>query len=159
MTIEDDWCMQRYNETTVVEDEGRIVVSLPLKDDKSLGDSKGLAIVRLLSIEKKLRRNPNLDESYEKFMKEYEELGPMEKVSAAVEGKYNLPHHSVVREGSITTKVRVVFDASAKSTNGKSLNDIMYTGPKLQRDIFDIMLQWRMWCYGITADVEKCTVK
>ncbi|XP_058983157.1 uncharacterized protein LOC131804354 [Musca domestica] len=67
MTIEDDWCMQTYNETTVVEDEGRIVVSLPLKDDKSLGDSKGLAIARLLSIEKKLRRNPNLDESYKKL--------------------------------------------------------------------------------------------
>uniref|UniRef100_A0A1I8MR31 Uncharacterized protein n=1 Tax=Musca domestica TaxID=7370 RepID=A0A1I8MR31_MUSDO len=135
MTIEDDWCMQRYNETTVVEDEGRIVVSLPLKDDKSLGDSK--------------------DESYKKFMKEYEELGHMEKASAAVEGKCYLPHHSVVREGSITTKVRVVFDASAKSTNGKSLNDIMYTGPKPQRDIFDIMLQWRLWRYVTTADVEK----
>ncbi|XP_061390211.1 uncharacterized protein LOC133325481, partial [Musca vetustissima] len=41
--VEDDWCMQMYDESTAVEEDGRIVVSLPLKEDKSLGDSKSLA--------------------------------------------------------------------------------------------------------------------
>ncbi|XP_073820134.1 uncharacterized protein [Musca autumnalis] len=115
MSVEDDWCMQLYDESTVVEDDGRIVVALPLKTDKTLGDSKGLALARLISMEKKLRRCPDLRDSYRNFMKEYEELGHMEKVPAAAEGKFYLPHHSVIREGSLTTMVRVVFDASAKS--------------------------------------------
>lgn len=46
---------------------------------------------------------------------------------------YYIPHQAVIREGITTTKLRVVFDASSKSDNGKCLNDTMYTGPRLQR--------------------------
>lgn len=70
-------------------------------------------------------------------------------------GKYYLPHQAVVRDCSLTTKLRVVFDASAKTSNGKSLNDIMLTGPRLRHDIFDILTKWRLWKFVVTADVEK----
>ena len=49
----------------------------------------------------------------------------------------------------------MVFDASAKSSNGRRLNDILHTGPKLQHDIFEILIIWRLWQYLVTADVEK----
>lgn len=58
---------------------------------------------------------------------------------------YFLPHHGVFKEHSTTTKLRVVFDASAKSSTGKSLNDIQFTGPSLQNDIFSILLRFRQF--------------
>lgn len=79
----------------------------------------------------------------------------MVKVEERKQGKYYMPHQAVIRETSLTTKVRVVFDASSKTSNGKSLNDIMHTGPKLQKDIFDIITKWRTSRFVISADVEK----
>ena len=53
-----------------------------------------------------------------------------------------VPHHfAIVRPEKTTTKTRLVFDASAKR-NGVSLNDVIYQGPKLQRDVFDVLLSF-----------------
>jgi len=69
--------------------------------------------------------------------------------------KYYLPHQAIIRPGSLTTKLRVVFDASAKTTNGLSLNDVIIAGPKIQKDIIDILIHWRKWQYVMVADIEK----
>lgn len=53
------------------------------------------------------------------------------------------------------SNIRVVSDASAKSSNGKSLNDVLCTGKKLQQDIFDILLRCRCCNYVIVADIIK----
>jgi len=70
-------------------------------------------------LDKKLLKNQNLKEQYCKIMS----LGHM--VVANSEGKYYLPDEAVIRDASLTTKLRVVFDASAKTTNN---NDIMWIG-------------------------------
>ena len=65
-------------------------------------------------------------------MKEYEELGHMaEDKTASIRNGYFLPHHSVIKQSSLTTKLRVVFDASAKTSTGVSLNDTLMVGPKV----------------------------
>jgi hypothetical protein len=61
----------------------------------------------------------------------------------------------VIKETSDTTKLRVVFDGSALSTTGVSLNDTLHTGPKLQDDLFEILLKFRSHQYVITGDIEK----
>ncbi|XP_075225766.1 uncharacterized protein LOC142326921 [Lycorma delicatula] len=66
---------------------------------------------------------------------------------------YYLPHHPVFKESS-TTKVRVVFDASFKSS-GLSLNDTLHTGPTIQQDLCSIVLRFRTHQVCFTADIEK----
>ena len=75
-------------------------------------------------------------------------------VSGANRVHYML-HHAVVRQDKATTKLRVVYDASAKS-DGLSLNDCLFVGPSLNKKIFDILLRFRMYSIIIVlADNEK----
>ncbi|GFT65317.1 DUF1758 domain-containing protein [Trichonephila clavipes] len=62
-------------------------------------------------------------------MEEYQNLGHMTPLASDVKSPhYFLPHYGVINDNSSTTKLRVVFDGSFKSTNGKnSLNDILLT--------------------------------
>jgi hypothetical protein len=66
-----------------------------------------------------------------------------------------MPHHAVLRSSSLTTKLRVVFDASAKSSNGTSLNDVLMNGGIVQDDLVSIVLRFRLHEYVMTADIEK----
>ena len=65
-----------------------------------------------------------------------------------------LPHHAVIRKDKTTTKVRVVYDASAKG-GGPSLNECLHTGPKFEQRILDILLRFRTCKVVLTADIEK----
>ncbi|XP_071571139.1 uncharacterized protein [Temnothorax nylanderi] len=65
---------------------------------------------------------------------------------------FYLPHHGVFKSDSTTTKLRVVFDASAK---GVSLNQMLRSGPKLQSDIVVILLRIRIGLVALTADVKQ----
>lgn len=56
---------------------------------------------------------------------------------------YFLPHHAILKPSSTSTKLRVVYDASCKTSSGFSLNDTLMTGPKLQTNICDVLLQFR----------------
>ena len=53
--------------------------------------------------------------------------------------KYTTYLTMLLREEKSTTKLRIVYDASAK-TNGPVLNDCLYTGPKFGQNIMDIIL-------------------
>ncbi|XP_054091719.1 uncharacterized protein LOC128923482 [Zeugodacus cucurbitae] len=131
------------------------VVAIPFKKEKELGESRKTAVARLISMEKKFDAREDLKDDYKKFMREYQEMGHMKEVEKIGQGKYYLPHQAVIKKESTATKLRVVFDASAKTTNGYSLNDVMLIGPRLQKDIVDIIVKWRMWRYVMSADVEK----
>ena len=65
------------------------------------------------------------------------------------------PHHAVVRRDKTTTKVRVVYDASARSANGPFLNDCLLKGPKFNQLIFDLLVRFRSYKVALTADLEK----
>ncbi|XP_018343099.1 PREDICTED: uncharacterized protein LOC108749082 [Trachymyrmex septentrionalis] len=41
---------------------------------------------------------------------------------------YYIPHHAVIKEDSETTKLKVVFNASCKTTSGQSINEFFITG-------------------------------
>jgi len=56
---------------------------------------------------------------------------------------------------STTTKLRVVFNGSAKTDSRESLNDILHAGPKVQTDLVDVILGWRLHAFVFSADIEK----
>ncbi|XP_033223525.1 uncharacterized protein LOC117177134 [Belonocnema kinseyi] len=106
---------------------GRYIVKLPFKEDSNgLSESYSHALKRFHSLERSLGRNPELKDKYITFMSEYSELDHMpEDKSASIYDCYFLPHHAIIKQSSLTTKLRNVFDASAKTSNGNSLNDIL----------------------------------
>ena len=122
----------KFEESTTFQ-KGRYEVNLPWKENQKgrLMDNKGIAEKRLHSLSRRLAGNPKLKEAYNENLSEMEKAGRIQEVSKCEkrEGSiFYLPHRPVVREDSIATKVRPVFDASAKGYNGVSLNDIE-TGP------------------------------
>ena len=63
--------------------------------------------------------------------------------------------HAVRKESSTTTKVRAVFDASAKSSSGISLNDMLLVGPTVHSSLVDVLLRFRMHRVALTTDVSR----
>ncbi|GBM53571.1 hypothetical protein AVEN_60688-1, partial [Araneus ventricosus] len=153
-------CEELYKSTLSRDDSGRYTVKLPFKPHHKLGNSKSTAVKCFYSLEHRLQKNPTLRQQYTSFLREYEELNHMELVpnnqSYLSESEaFYLPHHGVVREESISTKLRVVFNGSAKGSNSLSLNEDLYTGPKLQPDVFKILLNFRTFPIAISTDIEK----
>ena len=67
-----------------------------------------------------------------------------------------MPHKAVVRTEAVTTKVRMVFDGSAKPHPlAASINECMYTGPSLQPLLWDIMIRSRMSENLLLGDIKK----
>ncbi|KAL0902136.1 hypothetical protein ABMA27_000080 [Loxostege sticticalis] len=161
LSSEERSCEQHFLENTSRKDDGRSLVKMPLKQDPSvLGDSYYKAKVRLLSLEKKFAREPEFRAKYVDFLNEYESLGHMTLNKEPSHNplkniNYFLPHHGVIREESLTTKLRTVFDASASTSTGVSLNDIQMIGPTVQEDLTSILFRFRQHKYVVTGDIEK----
>jgi hypothetical protein len=63
-----------------------------------------------------------------------------------------LPHFPVVRHDKITTKVRIEYDCAARS-NGIALNYLIYSGPNLQQDLFNVLIRFRRKPVAIVCDI------
>ncbi|XP_073955604.1 uncharacterized protein [Choristoneura fumiferana] len=161
LSPEERACEQSFLANTTRNNDGGFVVTMPLKDDPSvLGDSFQKAKCRFLSLERKFAREPVFKHRYMEFMREYEHLGHMTEnkepsSSCLQQVSYFIAHHGVIRESSLTTKLRAVFDASAASSSGISLNDIQMVGPTVQEDLYSILLRFRQHRYVVTGDIEK----
>ncbi|KAL0883539.1 hypothetical protein ABMA27_015693 [Loxostege sticticalis] len=154
---EDFYCLNQYQNETKRQPDGRYVVRLPMKPDvnEKLGESKSKAIAQFHQLENKFRKNNQIAIDYKQFMNEYLNLGHM-KISPNNHAlECFLPHHCVIRTESTTSAIRVVFNGSAKTSTGHSVNDLMYSGPNLQHDLLSIIIKWRQYKIGYVADAEK----
>ncbi|GBM44825.1 hypothetical protein AVEN_189476-1 [Araneus ventricosus] len=145
-SVEEEKCEEHFLKTYSRNSEGLYVVQLPLKKyPECLGESKTSALGSLNSLWRRLSKNPELLSLYRDFMQEYEALDHMELVTDNNEPStsYYLPHHGDFKPDKTSTKLRVVFNASALSSNGLSLNDIQMNGGLTQEDLFSIMLRFR----------------
>ena len=164
LTEEEELCEKYFQKTTTRDHTGPYTVYLlfnALKGSPLLifNHTDYNALSRLKNVEAKCKRNPTFGKLYEDFIKEYEELGHMVKQARypqnLIENSYFLPHHGVLRGGSTTTKLGVVFDGSSRRTFQPPLNEELSAGPALQNDLPMIRTRWRCYRIGFTADIEK----
>ncbi|XP_072400318.1 uncharacterized protein [Diabrotica undecimpunctata] len=158
MSTDELHCEELFHNDTSRHENGQFIVKFPLRSSPTLlGDSKEKAIQRFLSLEKRFKSNTIFYNLYKQFIQDYIQLGHMTKISVdnLTSSHYYLPHHAVLKETSITSKIRVVFDGSCTTSSGWSLNDLQYMGPKVLNNIFDITLRFRLYKYVVSADVSK----
>ncbi|GFW03618.1 uncharacterized protein TNCV_3988371 [Trichonephila clavipes] len=150
-------CEEHYANTHFRTNEGKYVVSMPLKKEPScLGNSKNIALKRLGSLWNRLARDENYLNLYREFLRDYERLGHMKEVTNETEPKitYYATHHGIYRPEKSTTKLRVVFNCSSLTDSAISLNDIQYNGGVIQEDLYAQMLRFRAYTYAFTADIK-----
>lgn len=155
-SIEEIECETHFLNTVSRDNKGQYTVRLPFyKERDRPGNSRNVAIRRLLSLERKLNANATLKAEYTRVMEEYLKLGYMSEIETPSDNGFYMPHHAVIKEASKTTKLRIVFDASVKSDNGVSLNDTLMVGPTIQSKLFYHLIRFRTYKFVITADIER----
>ncbi len=122
-----------------------------------VGDTRKQAVSRLLANERSLSAKDKLD-AFHTVVREYLSLDHAEIVPPSE--LHSTPHcylpvHGVFKETSTTTKVRAVFDASAKSSTGHSLNDTLLAGPNLCPPLTDVLIRFRHHGVAMSADISK----
>ncbi|KMQ86610.1 bel12-ag transposon polyprotein [Lasius niger] len=157
LSKDEEDCERHFLSTYSRDETGRYIVRLPLKSEPSLlGDSRSRAIHCLNRLSKKLSSNPSFRKLYQEFIQEYKNLGHIMVADTSKDRSspvYYLPHHGVLRES--TTKLRVVFNGSSRTSNGCSLNDILHAGAKFQTDISEVLLWTRTHRILFSTDIEK----
>ena len=138
--------------------DGKYAVNLPKKENHPfLGDNYQNAKNRLFSLKRKFQKNPKLGQEYTDIIDEQLQNGTIEKVrgEGQVGKTFYLPHSAVLKPGSSTTKLRVVYDGSAKGDAGVSLNQILEKGNPRFTDLFAVLLRARTHPVVLFADIEK----
>ena len=138
----------------------RYEVPLPWCDNHpAISSDYELCVNRLKSLQRKLLKEPELIREYNQIIEEQLSKEIVEKVAAEDNEKENvhyLPHHAVIRRDRETTKLRIVYDGSAKPPERThSLNDCLETGPNYTPQLFDTLVNFRWHKIGLTADIEK----
>lgn len=159
MTEEHTACVEHFNKTHKRLSDGSFMVKIPFNMNKNdpnfLGESRKQAMCRLFQVEKRFKRDPLYKKRYHEEINGYLKSNHMSLCKNNSNNGYFLPHHAIVRENRTTTKQRTVYDASAKSSNGFSLNDRCLNGPTLQPELIDIFIRWRLHEIALIADIEK----
>jgi hypothetical protein len=144
-----------FLDTVRVNEEGRYEVRLPwIEGHPPVPRNFNLAKRRLENTIQKLAGS-RLKAEYEEVLEDWLRSGIIEEVpiSQRDEGHY-LPHRPVVKEHS-TTKLRPVFDASAREQGCPSLNQCLEKGTNLIEIIPALLLRFRLHQIGVIADIKR----
>ena len=149
----------------------RYEVGLPWKEDHpEIPDHYALCLNRLRFLHRKLLKSPELLQEYDSIIQDQLNQGIIEAVTkgtvnSSKEGStantslrmvHYLPHHCIIRQDKQTTKLRIVYDGSAKTKEDRvSLNDCLETGPNLIPNLFNVLIAFRWHLVAVTADIEK----
>ena len=103
------------------------------------------------------KKGTTIEEINAKFQSDLEKgyFKPVPEADINTPDCYYLNWFCVIDRSRATTKMRVVFDASAKDKFGKSLNTAIAKGPNLLQDLYTILLRFRMYKFAFSADISE----
>uniref|UniRef100_A0A5S6QPA6 CCHC-type domain-containing protein n=1 Tax=Trichuris muris TaxID=70415 RepID=A0A5S6QPA6_TRIMR len=117
--------------------------------------NRDYALRRFFATERRLLKDPDMASRYIDIIEQYVRDGHARKVplreSGTAERVWYLPHHAVWN--TQRTKIRVVFDASARYL-GVSLNDCLLKGPDYLPNLCGILMRFRMGRVAVSADIQ-----
>ena len=155
-----DPILKKFNEEIKLKDN-RYEIRLPWNENEKpkLMNNYQIATRKLSSLMKKLDKNPTLKEGYDKALNDMLDNGIIELVSESDVNTDNkvfyIPPRPVIKEDSLTTKIRITLNAACTGPNGVSLNHCMETGPNLIPELVGILIRFRRWPVVLVADVTK----
>ena len=158
-TDEDQQVELHYQSTTTyLPETERYEVTLPKTDAISqLGSSRTQAISRFLSNESSTKKR-GINQQFQEGVSSYLELGHAEEVPAEdnpPQPHFYMPMHCVLKESSSSTKLRIVFDGSAVTSTGISLNQALFVGPTIQSTLSNILIRFRQYPVALNSDISK----
>ncbi|XP_056016812.1 uncharacterized protein LOC130053511 [Ostrea edulis] len=158
-TSDDEEALRNVNSTLEMENN-RYHVTWPWKSScPELPENRELAYGRFKSLVHKMQSKPAFLQKYDEIIQDQCTKGIIEKIphSSKEAGiKHYIPHHAVIDPTKPTTKVRIVYDASAKSKpSNLSLNECLHKGPVMLQDLYRLLSRFRMNRIGIVAYVQK----
>ena len=155
---DDEIAMKKFKDTLVFKDN-QYHVTWPCKsDNQELPDNRQLAVGQLKSLIRRYQSKPDVMQKYNEIIQDQVKKNIIEKVDENCNDgiKHYIPHHAVIKPDRSTTKLRIVYDTSAKTkTTNASLNESLYRGPVLLHDLCGILLRFRIHKIGIVSDIEK----
>ena len=158
LTVEERCALEHFNLYHSRDVEGRFVVPLPKRSmETNLGELCSQTARRFLSFERSVH-SKGVFPGVQKVMQEYfdqqhaEEVPP-EDLNKPQDQVFYMPMHVVCKESS-TTKIHAVFDASAATSTGVSLNSTLMVGPTVHPPLINVFIRFRSHRIGMTADVS-----
>ena len=145
LSQEERMVVQNFQQNCSCTETGQFPVPLPKKPHaKPLGESRSKALRRFLSLERSLQSKGQFAEFsavIEKYLEQdHAELVPTADLEKPTKQVFYLPVHMVRKDSCSTTKVYIVFDASAVCSTGVSLNDTLLVGPMVHSSLTDVLL-------------------
>jgi len=148
---------EEFKEQLVRSPEGWYETGLLWKaNHPHLPNNKTGSLQRLKTLVRKLERQPMLNE-YDRIIKDQLSEGIVEPAHHPPEGKeFYIPHKAIIRETAESTKVRIVYDASAREKeSAPSLNECLETGPPLQNHLWSVLVRNRFHPVALAGDLKQ----
>lgn len=154
MKKEDRLAESIFLSTHYRDESGRYIVRLPFREGGPiLGNSRKIAMKQFLKLEERIQNNQVAKDFLQSFFEDYVKMGhmiPATPMPADISRVYYAPYHIIVGR-----KPRTVFNYSCKTDSGVSLNDLQLIGPRQQDELQMIFMRFRLFMYGLVADIEK----
>ncbi|GFV43341.1 uncharacterized protein TNCV_1948541 [Trichonephila clavipes] len=147
---------------TVEFEKGRYIVQLPFrKSYNELSDYYPLAKQRFQNLWRRFGHDWELYQQYREIIRDYTEQGIIEEVKTEITDNklkrpvYYLPHQAIRKDGRLTSKTRIVFDAGSHQNNELSLNDCLWPGINLNPNLLDILINFRLNAIAFCSDIKQ----
>ncbi|GFX86028.1 integrase catalytic domain-containing protein [Trichonephila clavipes] len=158
---ERDQAIEIFKETVEFE-KSRYIVQLPFrKSYNELSDNYPLAKQRFQNLWRRFGHDSELYQQYREIIRDYTEQGIIEEVKTEITDNklkisvYYLPHQAIRKDGRLTSKTRIVFDAGSHQNNELSLNDCLWPGINLNPNLLDILINFRLNAIAFCSDIKQ----